>query len=145
MVVSFEEMIGQRGQYKFKSVCTYTPETGPYTDEVPASNTGNGITDTYSGSGGTDSHQAQSQSQSHSSPGGGSTQKQWAGKDVFLILKDDHFTLIEPDRENETQWGKYPISDLVNAINEFNTDRDMYDRVCLQEYPIGPYLHPLSK
>jgi hypothetical protein len=105
MVASFEE-VGRRGMFSFRSVCTYTPETGPFE------------TDATTG------------------------EQRWVGKDVFLVLRGEHFTLIDPDRDSETAWGPYPITDIVDTIKEFNMEKDLYDRVCLLEYSVGVYLQP---
>ena len=68
--------------------------------------------------------------------------KEWIGKDVILTLKDGHFTLITPnlcDHRNSSPWGLYPIDDLVSSIRNYNNEFGV-NSVCLQEYPIGPYL-----
>ena len=61
---------------------------------------------------------------------------------MILTLKDGHFTLITPnlsDPRNSFPWGEYPIDDLVASIRNYNNEFGV-NSVCLQEYPIGPYI-----
>ena len=121
MLVSFEE-VGSKGFYGFKSIVSYTPETGPF-----ATNTNN------------NKHTTTTNNNDSSSNGN----KQWLGKDVIMTLKDGHFTLLQPcygDTRNSKPWSDYPIDDLVHAIEDYNTEFATQP-ICLQQYQIGPHLH----
>jgi hypothetical protein len=69
----------------------------------------------------------------------GSGQRRWKGKDVFLILRNEHFTLIDPDYTSSSGWSAHPIDDIVAAISEFNRTQGAQVRIPLFENYVGVF------